>query len=93
MLWSQRKQPLHEIDWKYVVGNISWFFFSRSKWYFFKNQFENYRDAKIPIQGRSLFLYFYENIDKNEPRDDPWTLDLGKIVVPNVFVDRELIDL
>ena len=38
-------------------------------------------------------FYFYENIDKNEPRDDPWRLDLGKIVVPNVFADRELIDL
>lgn len=43
------------------------------------------------IAGGDLFLYFYKNKDGKVPVSNPWTLDLGKLIVQNVFVDVELI--
>ena len=47
----------------------------------------------MPLHGRSLFWYFFANRNEKEPINYPWRLDLGKIVIPNVFVDIELINL
>lgn len=49
------------------------------------------RDANIPHTSRSLFWYFYNNRDEKVPRSNPWNLDLVKVIVPNVFIDVELI--
>jgi len=38
-------------------------------------------------------VYFYAKKDRKEPRNNPLRLDLGKFLVPNVFLDTKLIDI
>jgi hypothetical protein len=44
-----------------------------------------------PIRGYELFIYHYENKYRFELVYNPWRLNLGRLVVLNVFVDVELI--
>lgn len=46
-----------------------------------------------PIASRDFFWYFYKNRDGKVPVSNPWTLDLAKLIIPNVFVDVELIQV
>ena len=55
--------------------------------------FKDCRNSNIQFLGRSLFWYFSTKKDRNEPRNNPWILDVRKIVVPNVSVDTKLIDI
>ena len=45
------------------------------------------------MHGHSLFWYFFANSIEKEPKNNPWRFDLEKVVVPNVFVDVELINV
>lgn len=41
--------------------------------------------------GWNLYWYFYRNRNDKVPTSNPWTLDLAKQIVPNIFIDIELI--
>lgn len=49
------------------------------------------RDAFTKERGWDIFYYFYSKRDKHVPVSNPWTLNLGNLVVPNVFVEPMLI--
>ena len=57
----------------------------------FKDTTHGCRDPIIPISGWDLFWYFYEKRVEKIPVLNPWTLDLAKLIVPNVFIDVEFI--
>lgn len=45
----------------------------------------------IPLKEGDIFHLFYQKRDKAAPVSNPWNLNLGKLVVPNVFVEPLLI--
>lgn len=49
------------------------------------------RDAFTKERGWDIFYSFYGNRDKPIPMSNPWTLNLGNLVVQNVFVEPMLI--
>lgn len=49
------------------------------------------RDAHTNDRGWDVFYNFYGKRDKSIPVSNPWRLNLGKLVVPNVFVEPMLI--
>src|SRR5271156_1087777 len=57
----------------------------------FKDDFKDIRDAVTPgTTGYSLFSYFYNNADKPIPVSNPWISGLGRLLVPDVFLDVDL---
>lgn len=50
-------------------------------------------DIRTYIRGFELFLFHYCRKTNHEPICNPWRMNLGKIVVPNVFLDVDLVKL
>lgn len=49
------------------------------------------RDGYTNDHGWYIFYYFYGNRDKQVSLSNPWRLNLGKFVFPNIFVESMLI--
>lgn len=49
------------------------------------------RGAHTTDRGWGIFYNFYGNMDKSILVSNPWRLNLGKLVVPNIFVEPMLI--
>lgn len=45
------------------------------------------------LRGHELFLFHYFRRDEPMPISNPWKTGLGKLVVPNVFVNIDLLKL
>lgn len=50
------------------------------------------RDAIMRYRGWDVFHAFYGNMDQPSPISNPWKLNLGRLVVPNVFIEPMLIE-
>ena len=50
-------------------------------------------DAWTAVRGYELFNFHYHRQNRFEPVCNPWKLNLGKLVCPNVFVNAELVKL
>lgn len=50
-------------------------------------------DLYTTIRGYELFLFHYHRREKPKPICNPWQLGVGKLVVPNVFVNIDLLEL
>lgn len=48
-------------------------------------------DVRTPHQGYELFMYHYRKQFRFEPVCNPWRLNLGRLAVPNVFINIELV--
>lgn len=59
----------------------------------FEDIYQDIGDVWTNIQGYELFLFHYSRRTRHEPMCNPWKLNLGKIVVPNVFVNMDLFKL
>lgn len=55
-----------------------------------EDRFEHLGDIWTEIRGHELFLFGYKRRKAPEPISNLWKRNLGKLVVPNVFVDVEL---
>lgn len=55
-----------------------------------EDKFENLGDIWTEIRGHELLFFGYKRRDALEPISNLWKRNLGKLVVPNVFVDVEL---
>ena len=50
------------------------------------------RDGEVPDRNESeLFWFFYKNKIDKVPISNPWTRNLGKLIMPDVFVDVDLL--
>lgn len=45
----------------------------------------------MPQSGWELFQYAYKRLDYHRPSNNLWACDLGKLIVPNIFVEVDLI--
>lgn len=50
-------------------------------------------DVYTTIRSYELFMFHYHRHEKPEPICNPWKLSLGKLVVPNVYVDVDILKL
>ena len=58
----------------------------------FRDAYSFCRDAQVPhTNGTELFWFFYKNRVQNVPVSNPWTRNLGKLIVPEVYMDVDLI--
>jgi len=51
------------------------------------------RNIWTPIKAYELFKFHYNRRFRNSPVSNPWHLNLGKLVVPDVFLNVELLQL
>lgn len=58
---------------------------------FFRDLAQGYRDPLIPQLGWNLDWYFYWNRNNKVLTSNSWTLDFAKLIVPNVFIEIEII--
>lgn len=57
----------------------------------FINPYAACRDALVPgMNGYELFMYFFYNRVERVPICNPWMRNLAKLIMPNVFVDVDL---
>lgn len=85
---EQPKVPLRKALLDALPGSVD-----TSSKIMFEDSWGECRDVDIPHTGRSLFWYFYNNRDEKMPLSNPWKLELAKVIVPNVFIDVELIEV
>lgn len=57
---------------------------------FQEDDFQKIGDVWTRIRGHELFLYHYSRRSKLTKIANPWITGLGKLVVPNVFVNVQL---
>lgn len=57
----------------------------------FKDKYQVVGDIWTNIRGFELFLFHYQRRTNLEPICNPWRMNLGKIAIPNVFMDVELV--
>lgn len=50
------------------------------------------QDVWTKVRGYELFQFHYLRRDKEMPLYNPWKTNLGKLIVPNVFVSVKLIE-
>lgn len=55
-----------------------------------EDDFKEIGDVWTRIRGHELFLYHYSWRSKPTPISNPWITGLGKLVVPNIFVNVQL---
>lgn len=48
-------------------------------------------DILTPQCGYDIFMYHYRKQFKSQPVYNPWRLNLGRLMVPNVFINVDLI--
>ena len=51
----------------------------------------NIADARVPMTGLELFRRWYGQRNAPHPFSNGWRYDMGKLVVPNVFLDVDLL--
>lgn len=56
----------------------------------FKELAEGIGEIAMPKTGWELFLYAFTRRDALYPGKNVWCYDLGKLVVPNVFIEVDL---
>lgn len=57
----------------------------------FRDPYNSCRDAKVADRNESkLFWYFYKNKLEKVPISNPWNINLGKLIIPEVFIDIDL---
>ena len=51
----------------------------------------NIADARVPLTGLEMFRLWYGQRNLPHPFSNGWMYDMGKLVVPNVFLDVDLL--
>lgn len=58
-----------------------------------EDKYKGVGDMWTTIRGHELFLYHYLSWNKEMPLSNPWTTNLGRLVVPNIFLNLRLLEL
>lgn len=58
-----------------------------------EDRYREIGDVLTTVRGHELFLFHYLRRDEPMPISNPWNTNLGKLVVPNIFVDIDLLKL
>lgn len=58
-----------------------------------EDKYKEVGDIWTAIRGHKLFLYHYLRQNKEMPLSNPWTTNLGRLVVPNVFSEYQIIGI
>lgn len=58
-----------------------------------EDRYKEVRDVWIKVRGHKLFLFHYLKRNKEMLLCNPWMTNLGKLIVPNVFVNIRLLEV
>lgn len=58
-----------------------------------EDKFKGVGDVWTKVRGYELFLFHFLRKDKEVPIYNPWTTNLGKLVVPNEFINIKLLEV
>ena len=56
-----------------------------------KDKYAGVVDTHMPTKGLQIFRWWYGQANLGSPNDNVWKCDLGKLVVPIVFKDVDLL--
>ena len=74
-------QDAHK-EWKYLVGEVH---------PGLKDRYAGVVDTHMPTKGLQIFRWWYGQVNSRNPNDNVWKFDLGKLVVPTIFKDVDLL--
>lgn len=56
-----------------------------------EDRYKEIGDVFTTVRGHELFIFHYLHRDETMPISNPWSTNIGKLMVPNVFVNTDLL--